>query len=128
MSKTDTHTIRVDDRLWVIANLMIKRHPKTLSHSWFYLEGVLKAIETLTKNGENLPDNPYPEMVQITDEDIAQLQAHRERLTKLDKEFQESSSRTIMGRAAPIKKMSDNFGDNVKKRPMPGGGFQIIED
>lgn len=101
VSKTGTHTIRCDDRLHAIADLLIKRHPKTLSHSWFYTEGLLKAIETAKNNGEILPDDPFTELIKINDEDMATLQENGDRLTKLQKEYHKQNSRTIAGKPAP---------------------------
>jgi hypothetical protein len=97
MGKTDTKTIRVDTRILAIGDLLIKRHPDTLSHSWFYREGVEATYEKAVNNGDNIPGDPFRELIEINNEEIANIQAATDKLTALQKKQQDQKSRTLAG-------------------------------
>lgn len=97
MSKTEVFSVRLDTRLHAIADLLIKKHPNTLSHSWFYQEGLERAIETAIEHGENIQGDPIGELININNEEIAKIQTVTDRLTNLQKKHQEQASRTLAG-------------------------------
>jgi hypothetical protein len=113
MSKTDVYSVRVDIRLHAIGAILIRRHPRTLSHSWIYAEGLKTIIAAAIEQGENIPDDPIGEILKINKKALAELQAETDALTNLQKKHQEQASRTLAGSCGP----------RIGCKPHPDGGF-----
>lgn len=106
MGKTDTYTLRLNTRVHAKADLLIKRHPHTLSHSWFYQEGVTAAYEKAIEMGETFPDDPLGELIEINNEEIAKIQAATDRLTYLQRKHREQASRSLAGEIPKFKRVT----------------------
>lgn len=115
MGKTDSFSVRIDKRLRAVGDFLIKKHPNTLSHSWFYQEGLEKTIETAQNNGERIPEDVYGALLEINNEDITKYQKRGEHLIKLQKEIREKASHTIAGSPPAIPGLKPGYHWEKKK-------------
>ena len=118
-NKTDVYSVRLNVRLHAIGKILIARHPRTLSHSWIYSEGLKATIEKASKQGENIPDDPIGELLKINQETITELQKEQDNLTTLQRKHQEQASQSLAGSPGLKPKPGYRYVDSTDERGKP---------
>jgi len=66
-------SVRFSEKTKRTAELLIKRHPHTLSHPKIYYEGIKAVIQQLNEKGEHFPEDPFDALVSDKEWEIEEI-------------------------------------------------------
>ena len=112
---TRNFSIRLDESLCIIGDLLKVLHPHVITHSKIYEKGLKTIIAELTARGEQIPDDPIGALIDLKQSEIDSLEQEKRDLQDLQVQQSTRISRTLAGNggAKPGYKMVDGVAVEV---------------
>jgi len=76
-------SFRLSDEILRSAELLVKRHPHTLTRPKIFIEGLKVVIQKLNEKGESFPEEPFDELISYHGREIEAIEKEIEFLKNL---------------------------------------------